>query len=239
MPVPLVLPADLPPATRRVYRAHLDRGRSLQRLTDAERDAADAISAAQLGELGLDGAYLIPWAVSEHFSVADDGSDSGDGLYAEVRLQRYPHPDRSYDPLLTALFGATLSRVSSSAPYPTWRLEVRHAHATDFEHSPVILADITIGNPVLTDIGGTGTVLVGQLIAADLWPYGTDPLTVSDRDTTAGTCTSCDEPHPLAAYMPGGRDELAALAGSLVRITTVPRASVDNTGRLLHQPADS
>lgn len=158
------------------------------------------------------------WLNTPHkqYSHLDGEYKSGSqNLYAEVYVV---DENRFTESLLVTLVGATYTRDDWKGQYaiPAWKLSLRHATATDFEHDAAHLADFTIENPVLDSVSAQGTTMIGRLTHAQFYPHGT---VLVNEDTNMCTYSNCeDEPHPVVEYLPPVIKEQVDLAGTMVKI---------------------
>ena len=241
--------ADLSETAKKVYRKTCGEYSKSLSVSHDDTDTLTAcreIAAAGRGKFyeptgteSYEKGHLRVVQVAKELSVARSGSTYNNLSYVEVGVHHNMNPSNDDEAVLLAcLHGAEVYRKdTNSRMLPAWRIIVRHDSATDFEHDRSTLADLTIINPVFTEVNGTRTVLVGTLGDMDAYPADVDFLTVDDADSgTPEMCADshCDrDPHMIARYSPPERDSLKRLLGRAVKVTITSLSMVDSEGRPL------
>lgn len=141
-----------------------------------------------------------------------------------------PRINREYgEPTMRAILGeqrmialAAITGANYSVDGLEWRIWAKGS-ATDFEEDRSYYSDINIGLMNLTSADYGQSTYVGVLLKARLYPLGVDPLTVEDRDTRNGWCTSCEKQHPFAPFTPPARLDLDSLGEPIVIVKIAPR----------------
>lgn len=241
--IPTKDPSDLSESARALYCKAVDdyRQTKIDNGDKAKMAAATEIAEAGLGTLHITKAYGSTLNVNRlltAFSVArrDDARDHDGYLYMEVEV--LDSPNASDGPLLAALFGATLTNKSGQgSPWPRWTAEVRHASATDSDHSGCILATLDLDNLVLNDSDGFETSFKGILSGIKMYETGTDVTLLGMHDgdpiDEPAMCTcgrGGDTPHPYGPYLPPSRKDLSVYKGRAVKVTVTPIANVADNG---------
>lgn len=187
--------------------------------------------------------HLEPKSRDFTAAVRTDAANHPHLTYIEVEVLHSATDD--HGTTLACLYGAEISnKTRQGAPWPQWNARVHHATARDRDHSPSILADLTIDHPVLSSIDGIQTVLIGTLADIRAWQSGTDiTLLDANRHTPIDEPVMCTygaacaaTPHPYGPYLPPERDDLDAHVGRPVRITITPISLVDAHGQHTARP---
>jgi hypothetical protein len=175
------------------------------------------LEAARLATYSPDFKSLYATTVDKQYTVA---YGRGSQLIRISRTDEYEHERR----LLAVLVGGDIESRDSRNGTSRFDVQARHENATDFEHdasSAAKLELIAVSQPTFAGYGHVK--LTALLTKAYLYPIGTDPLTMSDQDTTGGEwCDGkyCGERHPYAPHLPPEVESLGQ--GTLVTVEALP-----------------